>query len=120
MIILQPCNFMFYNAELESPYNVESLQKQFKHEGIDKTVKEILGYIVLAKNKYNTDWTIYVIKTEEDKEQIVYVEDEDELIVSTDYKKLFSHYLNQTGAEEYMHRLEKFLVHYNILEQIPD
>jgi hypothetical protein len=111
---------MFYNAELETSYNLETLQKQFVHEGINKTVNEILGYIVLAKNKYGTDWTIYVIKTEEDKEQIVYVEDEDELTVSTDYRELFSHYLNQSGAEEYMRRLEKFLVYYNILEQIPD
>lgn len=110
---------MFYNHKLDNAFTVESLQKQFAHEGINKTVKEILGYITLARNKYGTDWTIYVIKTEDDQDQIVYVEDEDELTVSTDYKELFSHYLNQAGAEVYLHRLEKFLVHYNILKEIP-
>ena len=111
---------MFTNHELQNAFTVESLQKQFQHEGINKTVKEILGYIVLAKNRYNTDWTIYIIKTEEDGEQIVYVEDEDELMASTNYKDLFAHYLNEAGAEVYMHRFEKFLVHYNILENTPD
>jgi hypothetical protein len=110
---------MFFNHELVNAFTVESLQKQFVHEGINKTVKEILGYITLAKNKYGTDWTIYVIRTEEDNEKIVYVEDEDELTASTDYKELFSKYLNQAGAEVYMHRLEKFLVHYNILDEVP-
>ena len=111
---------MFTNHELENAFTVDSLQKQFQHEGINKTVKEILGYIVLAKNRYNTDWTIYVIKTEEDGEQIVYVEDEDELTVSTDYRDLFSHYLNQAGAEVYMDRLRKFLIYYEIIENTPD
>jgi hypothetical protein len=110
---------MFFNQELHNAFTIESLQKQFNHEGIKKTVKEILGYIILAMNKYGTDWTIYVIKTVEDDDQIVYVEDEDELTVSTNYRDLFSHYLNQAGAEVYMLRLEKFLVHYNILEEIP-
>ena len=111
---------MFTNHELVNAFTVESLQKQFNHEGIKKTVKEILGYIVLAMNKYNTDWTIYIIKTEEDHDQIVYVEDEDELLASTDYHDLFSHYLNQAGAEEYMYRFEKFLLHYDILDEIPE
>jgi hypothetical protein len=111
---------MFYNQELASAFTVESLQKQFNHEGINKSVKEILGYITLAKNKYGTDWTIYVIKTQQDGEQIVYVEDEDELTVSTDYKDLFSHYLNTAGAEVYMDRLEKYLIHYNILSNITE
>jgi len=110
---------MFFNHQLENAFNIETLQKQFIHEGINKTVKEILGYITLAKNKYGTDWTIYIIKTAEDNENIVYVEDEDELTVSTDYKVLFAHYLNEAGAEVYMHRLEKFLVHYNILDEVP-
>ena len=57
---------MFYNHKLENAFTIETLQKQFQHECINKTVKEILGYIVLAMNKYNTDWTIYIIKTEED------------------------------------------------------
>jgi hypothetical protein len=111
---------MFFNHALPNPYNVETLQKQFYHEGIKKTVKEILGYIVLAMNKYNTDWTIYIIKTEEDGDQIVYVEDEDELLASTDYHDLFSHYLNQAGAEVYQEKFEKFMVHYGILEEMPD
>ncbi|MEK7433337.1 MAG: hypothetical protein AABZ74_09420 [Cyanobacteriota bacterium] len=105
---------MFYNAELQTPYTIESLQKQFNHENIKKTVKEILGYIVLAMNKYNTDWTVYIIKTEEDADNIVFVEDEDELLASTDYKDIFSHYLHQTGAEVYMERFERFMEHYEI------
>ncbi len=108
---------MFYNHKIENAYDIPSLQKQFIHEGIKKTVKEILGYVVLAVNKYNTDWTIYIIKTVEDNEQIVYVEDEDELLASTDYRDLFSHYLNQAGAEEYMKRFEKFLLHYEIINE---
>jgi hypothetical protein len=111
---------MFTNHELHNAFTVETLQKQFQHEGINKTVKEILGYVVLAKNKYGTDWTIYIIRTIEDQEKIVYVEDEDELKASTDYHDLFSHYLNQSGAEVYLKRFEKFLLHYNILDEIPD
>lgn len=111
---------MFYNHKLENAFDIAGLQKQFNHEGIKKTVKEILGYIVLAINKYNTDWTIYIIKTEEDGDNIVYVEDEDELLASTDYKDLFSHYLNQAGAEVYQERFEKFLLHYEIINEIPE
>lgn len=112
---------MFYNHKLQNAFTIETLQKQFKHEGINKTVKEILGYIVLAMNKYNTDWTIYIIKTEEDGENIVYVEDEDELLASTDYRDLFTHYLNQGGAEVYMKNFEKFLLYYEVVhELLPD
>ena len=107
---------MFFNHKLQIPYTLESLQKQFDSDDIKQTVTKILGYIVLAMNKYGTDWTIYIINTEQEKDTIVYVSDEDELIVSTDYKELFTHYLNQEGAEEYMIRLEKFLIHYKILE----
>ena len=80
------------------------------------SIEKILGYIVLAVNKYGTDWTIYVLKTKERGEAIVYVSDEDELIVSTDYRELFSHYLNQENAEVYQERLRKFLVHYEIIQ----
>ena len=111
---------MFFNHKIENAYDIASLQKQLTHEGINKTVKEILGYIVLAVNKYNTDWTVYIIKTVEDGDTIVYVEDEDELLATTDYKDVFSHYLNQAGAEVYMHRFEKFLLHYEIIDQIPE
>lgn len=105
---------MFYNAELQNAFTIETLQKQFNHERIKKTVKEILGYVVLAMNKYNTDWTIYVIKTQEDGDTIVFVEDEDELIVSTNYEDLFSHYQHQEGAEVYKERFEKFMDYYDI------
>ena len=109
---------MFFNHKIENAFDIASLQKQFVHEGINKTIKEILGYIVLAVNKYNTDWTIYITKTLEDGDEIVYVEDEDELLASTDYRDLFSHYLNQAGAEVYMQRFEKFLLHYEIIKEI--
>ncbi|MFN8672338.1 MAG: hypothetical protein U0457_09725 [Candidatus Sericytochromatia bacterium] len=108
---------MFYNAELPYPYTKESLQKQLNLEGIKKTVKEILGYVVLAMNKYNTDWTIYVIKTEEDGDTIVYVEDEDELLVSTDYNDLFDHYYHQEGADVYRERFKDFMVYYGIINE---
>lgn len=110
---------MFYNHQLTQPFTIESLQKQFKHENINKTIKEMLGYVVLAVNKYGTDWTIYIIKTEEDGDNYVYVEDEDELLVSTDYRDLFTHYNNQANAEEYMFRFEKFLLHYEIISELP-
>lgn len=107
---------MFCNEELINAFTVETLQKQFGLQGINKTVREILGYVVLAKNSYNTDWTIYAIKTAEDGDTAVFVEDEDELLVSTDYRELFSHYHNQAGAEVYMERLGKYLVHYGLIE----
>lgn len=107
---------MFFNAELPNAFSEETLQKEFLGEGISLSIEKILGYIVLAVNKYGTDWTIYVLKTKEHGEAIVYVSDEDELIVSTDYRELFSHYLNQENAEVYQERLRKFLVHYEIIQ----
>lgn len=111
---------MFFNHKIDNAYDIAGLQKQFNHEGIKKTVTEMLGYIVLAVNKYNTDWTIYIIKTQEDGNNIVYVEDDDELYACTDYKEIFSHYLNQANAEVYQDRFEKFLLYYEIIDSIPE
>jgi hypothetical protein len=110
---------MFYNHKIQNAYDITGLQKQFNHEGVKKTVKEMLGYIVLAVNSYNTDWTIYIIKTIEDGENIVYVEDDDELFATTDYNEIFSHYGNQSNAEVFRDRFEKFLLYYGIINELP-
>jgi len=107
---------MFFNAELPNAFSEDTLQKEFNREGINLSVEKILGYIVLAVNKYGTDWTIYVLKTKEHGDTKVYLSDEDELLVSTDYRELFTHYLNQENAEVYQERLRKFLVYYDVIQ----